>query len=52
MWGKNLKENGFVYVDDGITLLYSRNYHDLVNQLHLNKTFFQKVAEVPVVVQQ
>ena len=38
MWGKNLKENGYVYMYNPITLLYSRNYHNLVNQLYSNKT--------------
>ena len=37
MWEKNLKENGCVYMYNQITLLYSRNYHNLVNQLYFNK---------------
>ena len=37
MWEKNLKENGYVYMYDRITLLYSRNYHNLVNRLYFNK---------------
>ena len=32
MCEKNLNENGDVYINDWITLLYSRNYHNLVNQ--------------------
>ena len=35
---KNLKKNGCVYVYNWITLLYSRNYHNIVNQLYFNKT--------------
>ena len=38
MWEKNLKENACVYMDNWITLLYSRNYPNIVNQLHINKT--------------
>ena len=36
--GKNLKENGYVYMYNWIILLYSRNYHNIVDQLHFNKT--------------
>ena len=32
--GRNMKEN--VY-DNRVTLLYSRNQHNTVNQLHVNK---------------
>ena len=35
---KNLKENGGVYMYNCIILLYNRNYHNLVNQLHFSKT--------------
>ena len=38
MWEKNLKENVCMYMHNWITLLYSRNYYDLVNQLYVNKT--------------
>ena len=40
MCGKNLRESGYVciYMCDWITLLYSRYYHNLVNQLYVNKT--------------
>ena len=38
MWEKNLKENGCVYICNWITLLQSRNDHNLVNQLYFNKT--------------
>ena len=38
MWGKNLKENGCVSMDNGTTLLYSRNYHNILNQLYFHKT--------------
>ena len=37
-WEKNLKENGCLFMYDWITLLYSRNYHNPVNQQHFNKT--------------
>ena len=36
--GENVKENGCVYMCNRITLLYSRNYHNLVHQLDFNKT--------------
>ena len=26
-----------IYVHDSVTLLYSRNWHNIVNQLHFNK---------------
>ena len=35
--GKNLKKNGCLYMDERITL-YSRNDHNIVSQLYLNKT--------------
>ena len=35
---KNLKESRYVYVCNRITLFCSRNYHNIVNQLHFNKT--------------
>ena len=38
MWGKNLKENGCVYIYNCITLLYSGNDHNFVNQLYFKKT--------------
>ena len=34
MWEKKLKENGYVNMYDGITLLYSRHNHNLINQLN------------------
>ena len=37
--GKNLKGNGCVYMYNWITLLYSRIYHNLVNQIYSNKDF-------------
>lgn len=37
-WEKNQKENGWVYMDNWITLLSSRNSHNLVNQLYFGKT--------------
>ena len=35
---RNLKENGCVYMGNRITLSYSRNFHNIVNQLYLDKT--------------
>ena len=35
---KDSNENGCVYKYDRVTLLYSRNYHTLANQLHFDKT--------------
>ena len=32
----------YIYVYNWITLLYSRNYHNIVNQLYLNKIKFFK----------
>ena len=37
MWEKNLSKNGYMHMYDWVTLLYSRNYHNLVSQLHFNK---------------
>ena len=36
MWEKNVKENGSEYIYNWISLLHSRNYHNLVNQLYFN----------------
>ena len=36
---KNLKENGCVCMYNWIALLYSRNYHNIVDWLYFNKTF-------------
>ena len=38
MWEKNLKEKGYVYMYNWTTLLHSWNYHNLVNQIYVNKT--------------
>ena len=38
MWEKNLRENGYMYTYERTSLLYSRNDHNLVNQLYFNKT--------------
>ena len=38
MWEKNLNENRCVSMYTWITLSYSRNYYNLVNQLYFNKT--------------
>lgn len=35
-WEKNLEENGCVYMYKQITLLYSRNDHNIVKQLYFN----------------
>ena len=34
MWENNLKENGCVFMYNWITSLYSRNNHNIVNQLY------------------
>ena len=39
MWEKNLKENRWGYMCNGITVLYSKNDHNIVNQVEFNKTF-------------
>ena len=36
--GKESEKNGCVCIYNWITLLYSRNYHNIVNQLYFNKT--------------
>ena len=40
--GKEFKKNGYMYVYNGVTLLYSRNDHNIVNQLESNKTSKKK----------
>ena len=42
IWEKNLQKNTCMYMYNGITLLYSRNYYNIVNQLHFNSTFLKK----------
>lgn len=37
MWEKNLEENGYVCMYDWINLLYSKSYHNLINQLYFNE---------------
>ena len=34
--GGRLKREGYVYIYGGFTMLYSRNYHNIVKQLHSN----------------
>ena len=34
---KNMKKNVYIYMYNGITLLYRRTEHNTVNQLHFNK---------------
>ena len=34
--GKEYKKE-YIYVYNGVTLLYSRNYHNIVSQLYFNK---------------
>ena len=41
VWTADQERNG-----NGITLLYSRNYHTIVNQLYLNKTFKNEKREM------
>ena len=50
LWGKNLRENRRVYMYNCITLLYRRNYRNLVNQLYF-KTTSKKNLRVAAVVQ-
>ena len=38
LWEKNMKKNGYVYMYSCISLLYSRNYQNIANQLYLNTT--------------
>ena len=43
---KNVKNN--IYIYNWITLLYSRNYDKIVNQLYFIKINFMKVSEEPI----
>ena len=45
IWEKNLKGNGYVYMYDWIPLLYSRNYHNIVNQLYFSTTLKNEKRE-------
>ena len=40
--GKYMKQNVCIYIYNRIPLLYSRNYHSIVNQLHFNNVKFKK----------
>ena len=42
MGEKNLKEKGCMYMQDRITLLYRKNYYNLVNQLNSKKAEMKK----------
>jgi len=44
--GKETEKEWIVYKYNRITLLYSRNYHNIVNQPHLNKTFFKNFKKI------
>ena len=37
---KKLKENRYINMYNGITLLYTRNKYNIVNQLYFNKKLF------------
>ena len=41
MWEKNLKENGCIYMYNGISLLYSRNYHNCKPTICSSITFYK-----------
>ena len=45
---KNLKKNGCVYMYNCITVLHSRNYYDIVNQLYFNKTLKHEKKSINV----
>ena len=44
-WWKILCKKECIYTYDWITMLYSRNWHNTVNQLYSNKIFFKKKPE-------
>ena len=46
MWEMNLRENGCVYMYNQIILLWSRNDHNIVDQLYFNKTLRKKKKEL------
>ena len=39
MWEKNLKKSGYMYMSNWFTLLYSRNWQTVLNQLYSNEKF-------------
>ena len=41
---KNIKKE-CLYVYNWVTLLYSRDWHNIVNQLYFNKKFFKEIDE-------
>ena len=53
MWEKNLRENGQVYMYGWVTLLYGRNYHNLVNYtaIKLKKEKKKKVSRILLEIQ-
>ena len=40
-----------VYMYDWVTLLYSRNWHNIINQLYFNKKYFFKKVRSSLVAQ-
>ena len=39
MMGNNIKKKKCIYMYDRVTLLYSRNWHTIVNQLYFNRNY-------------
>ena len=37
MWENNPRESGYMYICNQVTLLYSRNEHNIVSQLYSNE---------------
>ena len=40
----HIRKGMYIYMDDWVTLLYSRNWHNTVNQLYFNKKFLKDKA--------
>ena len=41
---RNTERRGYLYMNNQVTLLYSRHWHNIVNQLHFSDLSFFKVA--------
>ena len=36
----------YIYIYDWVTLLYSRNWHNIINQLYLNDNNFKRTKQI------
>ena len=46
MTDDNMRKRMYVYIYDWVTLLYSRNWHNTVNQLYFDKKIFKKSMNI------